>query len=107
MHTASSPPSGLEPVFVGFVQDAPGSTGPAWWSMPAEVGFPLLPFFPLHPGSVSKPSVELDPKQVSGCFRVLLISVFYSFVYGSEDRAGGRTRGLGSQQRATKESECF
>ena len=31
------------PVFVGFVQDAPG---PAWWSKPAEVGFPLLPSSP-------------------------------------------------------------
>lgn len=74
------------PVFVGFVQDAPG---PAWWSKPAEVGFPLLPSSPLHPGSVSRPSVELDPKQVSGCFRDLLVSVFYSFVYGSRCRAGG------------------
>lgn len=45
----------LEPVFVGVVQNVPGSTGPAWKSKPAEVGLLPLPFFPLLPGSVSRP----------------------------------------------------
>lgn len=72
-----------------FVRDAPGSTGPAWRSKPAEVGLLLLLFFPCTLAvSVDQASIELDPKQVSGCFRVLLSSVF--FVCGLGCRAGRR-----------------